>query len=107
MTKHTLATKGATEPPAALSAEWVYDTLMQEIEPDLTTGSIRTLDTKYAGESPEEREIRMERYTLAFEVFEQALVEVLMVLEIDAEAFGREMTMMARDILKDQIDHST
>lgn len=44
----------------------VYDMIMGEIEPDLTTSQLPLLQQKYAGESPKETQKRSERYKSAF-----------------------------------------
>ena len=57
------------------TAEDLHDAIMGAIEPDLLTSNIHTLDEKYAGESEEEKALRMERYKKAFtkynEVYEK------------------------------------
>lgn len=68
----------------AFSAQWIYDTLMAEIEPDLTSENIVKLDEKYRDESEEDRKVRMERYTLAFEMFNECLQDLAMELQVEA-----------------------
>ncbi len=65
-------------------AEDVYDMMMDEIEPDLLLASIPLLDAKYAGETPEQHDVRMQRYTVAYKKFDQALN--MFMTDIDAKA---------------------
>ena len=68
----------------AYSAQWIYDTLMAEIEPDLTSENIVKLDEKYRDESEDDRKARMERYTLAFDTFNECLQDLAMELQIES-----------------------
>lgn len=68
----------------AFSAQWIYDTLMAEIEPDLTSENIVKLDEKYRNESEEDKKIRMERYTLAFQMFDECLQDLAMELQVES-----------------------
>jgi len=49
--------------------EDLYNLLMVEIEPDLTTDMLPLLSEMYEGESAENRKARSERYAEAFEEF--------------------------------------
>ncbi len=51
--------------------EALYDAIMREIEPELLTDMIPYLDELYAYETPEEKQLRAERYERAYELFEQ------------------------------------
>lgn len=53
-------------------AEQVYDMLMAKIDGDLLLASIPTLDAKYAGESSEQHEVRMQRYAASYKKFDAA-----------------------------------
>lgn len=55
------------------SGNWLYDFVMQTIEPDLTTANIETLDAKYAGESGTDHAARLFRYEKAFHDFDRIL----------------------------------
>ncbi len=52
-----------------LAATILYDSLMAEIEPDLTTRRIPLLAEEYADETEEEAKERGERYQDAFRLF--------------------------------------
>ena len=56
-----------------LDAAWLYDAIMREIEPELLPGALAGLEGKYAGETREEQELRMQRYQAAFDAFDAAL----------------------------------
>lgn len=49
----------------------IYDKIMSNIEPELMLSTIPLLDAKYAGESKEEHELRMKRYSTAYKKFEE------------------------------------
>ena len=53
----------------------IYDLLMCSIEPELMQSSVGTLEKKYAGESKEDRDARMERYAKAYLKFDEALAK--------------------------------
>lgn len=67
------------------SPQWVYDTLMAEIEPELMSTTINALDEKYKDESEEDRAARMERYQRAFIVLEECLRDLDADLQMDAQ----------------------
>lgn len=54
-------------------AERVFDMLMEKIEPELLLKNVSSLDSKYAGETPEEHEARMNRYAAAYALFDTEL----------------------------------
>ncbi len=56
--------------PQTLASQ-IYDKIMSSIEPELMIQTIPLLDAKYAGESKEEHELRMNRYATAYKKFEQ------------------------------------
>jgi hypothetical protein len=56
---------------AAAQGASVYDQIMAEIEPDLLTNVIPTLETKYAGETPEQAAARSQRYDAAFAEYDK------------------------------------
>ena len=61
-----------TQDTAMLSPTEIYNILMEQIEPDLTTDMLPLLDTMYMNETVEECEKRGERYGEAFADFEVA-----------------------------------
>ena len=58
-------------------AKQLYDVLMAEIEPDLLLTNIPLLDKKYAGETPEEKAVRMKRYEVAYKEFDRQFSEFM------------------------------
>lgn len=68
-----MPTSTSTMANEQLAPQQIYDLIMWEIEPELTSDVIPTLEAKYANETSEEKSIRMERYTFAFEAFDEAL----------------------------------
>ena len=73
-----------------LTAASLYDSLMEGIEPDLTTKNIGKLDALYAGETAEEKMLRLEQYEFAFAVFEQAMSATAGLLQADVQALKEE-----------------
>ncbi len=65
------------------SKDWLYDTIMGQIEPDLTTGQIDHLDEKYKGETDEEKKQRHAAYEEAFVLFEKIFKQVTEKVEAD------------------------
>lgn len=62
-----------TDGQAAEGSLALYDMLMAEIEPELCSMELPLLEERYAGETPEEHEERMNRYELAYAVFDEAV----------------------------------
>lgn len=91
MSNHT---KTATAHPY-LSPEWLYDTLMEQIDPDLTLENIKMLDEKYKGETAEQKEQRNLRYQASFEIYDECLEELDWVLAEDAKTVKEEMALFA------------
>lgn len=69
MTLQTQTTDGAQQ--SFPTAEELYDTIMQQVEPELMRANLPTLDDPYQGESDVERKKRYERYSEAFAEFEK------------------------------------
>ncbi len=76
-----------------LSSQEMYDLLMEQIEPDLTSANIQSLDEKYADESAEDRRARLESYTIAFEIFKEALDDLEAEVQGDAEMLEWHIAM--------------
>ncbi len=64
-------TSGTQIPFSIPGGQEVYDSIMREIEPDLTSDMVETLDAKYAGESEVDKNARMERYKKAFVTYQE------------------------------------
>jgi protoporphyrinogen oxidase len=50
----------------------IYNAIMAQIEPELLSENLASLEQKYTGESSEERAARMERYKYAFVQYDEA-----------------------------------
>jgi len=59
-----------------LKKTWLYDTIMEAIEPDLTTENFKKLGKKYKGESREDKAARGRRYDEAFRMFDEILAGI-------------------------------
>lgn len=70
---------------------WLYDSIMSQIEPDLTTNHIPLLKEKYVRETNEEKVYRLQSYTKAFEIFDEALEKTLQTIDDDMRLFKRLM----------------
>lgn len=82
--------------PIIPTGDELYDMLMRNIEPDLTTGQIPLLDAKYKNETPEEAAVRAERYKKAFAEYDLQLSAYLAKLH----AKVREYQSSARSSLE-------
>ena len=68
-----MSQKTAQTPKSKQLAEQVYDMIMGKIDQDLLLENIPNLDAKYAGETEEEKEKRMERYKVSYKKFDQEM----------------------------------
>lgn len=71
-----VAPAGGPPPEFFERKDWLYDTLMSHIEPDLMTENLPTLEEKYKDETPEQHKARMASYDRAFELFDKAFGEI-------------------------------
>lgn len=55
-----------TNPWPVAAPHWLYDEIMRHIEPDLMIERIPLLDKKYAAETADQHQARMEHYDQAF-----------------------------------------
>lgn len=113
---HTQTVTGATADP--LSPQWIYDTLMEQIEPDLTSANIQRADELYPEETPDEKTARYERYELAFILLNECLEDLAVDAHFDTLELKQAMTAMASEStrredenalrgVEDQIDSDT
>ena len=72
-----MQTDNTTPPTVEVDFKYIYDLLMTDIEPDLVTGNMPYLDAAYEGESEDDREVRLERYRMAFEVFTERYEQLM------------------------------
>lgn len=90
MTNQTSAT-GIPTPPAIMDGNEVYDMLMAEIEPDLVTANLPTLQEKYKDETPEQTKVRGERYKAAFIEYKKRYAEYAAKQEQEVRDYGRHL----------------
>ncbi|OGJ55599.1 hypothetical protein A3D88_00570 [Candidatus Peribacteria bacterium RIFCSPHIGHO2_02_FULL_52_16] len=81
--------------PVIPTGQELYDSLMGHIEPDLTTESLKMLEQKYAGETPEQTAVRKQRYDLAFERYDQAYADYVETLHAQAHRYRRQSFVQA------------
>ena len=63
---------------------------MAHIEPELVTENTKTLEEQYKDETSEEHVMRMKRYDLAFERYEEAYKEYMATLDAQVMRYRRE-----------------
>ena len=80
---HRKRSPPAPPPEFFQSKNWLYDTIMMQIEPDLTTAQIDHLDEKYKGETEEQKTQRHAGYEEAFKLFAQIFKQVTEKVEAD------------------------
>lgn len=70
-TQKPTTSSAITSAPKILSGDEIYDSIMREIEPELTITTMKTLDEKYKNETKEEAQARTDRYNKAFEEYDK------------------------------------
>jgi hypothetical protein len=73
-----------------LTGEQIYDQIMAEIEPDLTSALYPTLAVKYAGETEEQKQARMARYEAAFAEYDARYEKFLTTVTSESHAIKKE-----------------
>jgi len=73
--------------PAKRSGEEIYNGIMREIEPELTTDQIPLAKEKYKDETPEQKKARGERYAKAMEEYERRYAAYLLEQEAKLRSF--------------------
>lgn len=68
----------------------LYDLLMREIEPELTSRSVGGLALKYRSETREQASVRAERYAKAFREYDRRLETYIGELNAAIRKFGKE-----------------
>jgi hypothetical protein len=84
-----------TESPG-MTMEDIYNLLMVEIEPDLTTLMIPMLDEIYRDESAKEKKRRTKRYQKAFKKFEKRYAKAMKIWKNRVLAFRDAALGLAR-----------
>jgi hypothetical protein len=94
-----------TFPPEILSdPKKFYDFVMGGIEPDLMTETISTLDEKYGGETEEDRAIRYEKYTFAYQLFDEVVQEFDDAMKKQTKTIIKKMDAKALKKAKEEDD---
>jgi hypothetical protein len=83
--------------PPPKSGEEVYDSIMSQIELELTTEVYPTLEAKYKDETPQQKKERGERYAKAMEEYERQYKEYMLREEGDVRAFKRSAFRAVED----------
>ncbi|ALM10373.1 MAG TPA: hypothetical protein DEB30_01830 [Candidatus Peribacter riflensis] len=73
--------------PVAQSGAEIYNKIMQEIEPELTTDQIPLAKEKYKDETPEQKKARGERYAKAMEEYERRYARHMQEQEAQVRSF--------------------
>lgn len=76
--------------PTIPSTVELYDLLMKDIEPELTSVMVPTLAAKYRKETPEQSAKRAERYAKAFRDYDRKLEQYIGDLNASIRKFGRQ-----------------
>lgn len=80
---------GSVARPTIPTGRELYDIIMVEIEPELTTANLETLEDRYKGESSDEFAKRKERYALAMERYQQAYQDYIETLQVQVERYRK------------------
>lgn len=74
----------------------VHDAIMAGIEADLTTRNLPALNAKYAGEAPEQRKARTERYKVALKKYDKAYAEWVNTVRGKVDSYKRTVLSQAK-----------
>lgn len=74
-------------PALPASGEEIYDALMGQIEPELTTAEQLLLEEKYKDEPPGQRVARLERYRKAFEEYDRHYAAYMRQMESSVQRY--------------------
>lgn len=75
--------------PQIQDGKEVYDKIMREIESDLCSDAIDTIDEKYPNETKEENAARMERYKKALIKFQEEYEKYRVKRDTEIRSFGK------------------
>ena len=81
---------GLFTPIKILEGQELYDQIMGQIEPELTSASIPLLEEKYRDETSEEAELRRQRYNKAYEEYDRQYAGFLSQKEVEFQAHKRQ-----------------
>lgn len=75
-------------PPQVLGGTEIYDQIMGQIEPELTSAQRPLLPEKYKNETPEAAKARAERYSKALAEYEKQYQEYVTGMDSKVRSFG-------------------
>ena len=84
-------------PDDLLSPTEVYDRIMTEIEPELTSDRLPLLEQSSADESEEDRKERYARYQSAFEAYDRAYASYVSGLHAKSDEYRRAFLHSAEE----------
>ena len=97
----TDTTPALPEPPKLpANGKEFFNTLMRVIEPDLTVEQVHTLVEKYDHETPQEHQVRMERYKKAFALYREKRDEYFALFREQVRKFSRDLKHVSEDIIR-------
>lgn len=92
-------------PPLAVphieGGQEVYDRIMRDIEPELTSAQMPLLSKKYEGETPDAAKMRADRYAQAFAEYDRRYAQYLSEIEGQVRSFGRTVFVSTEQLTKD------
>lgn len=83
-------------------ADQFYDVVMGEIEPELALAQLPLLEGRFAKDTPEEKQLRIERYQKALEQYDRRLQEY----ERGVQDVLRHYAKYVEDVAKEADSHS-
>jgi hypothetical protein len=86
---HPSKKRAQVSKPHIPTGQELYDAIMHEIEPELTTEGVKHIAETYKHETPHERYERKKRYILAFERYKQAYEGYIQTLQAQVDRYRR------------------
>ncbi len=77
-------------PPSIPTGQELYDAIMRNIEPELTSAESANLEKKYQGETPDQKQRRMQRYQLALDQYDRAYSEYIETLQTQVTRYKKQ-----------------
>ncbi|MEK7137806.1 MAG: hypothetical protein AAB853_06020 [Patescibacteria group bacterium] len=72
------------------TGEEIYDALMSQIEPELTSSQLPLLAEKYKDETPDQKEVRRKRYNAAFAKYDELYTAYVADMDARIHRYHRE-----------------
>lgn len=76
--------------PVIPTGQELFDAIMHHIEPELTSSEVGGLKEKYKNETAGEKALRMKRYSIAFERYDQAYGDYIGTLGAQVERYRKQ-----------------